>query len=114
MLYFVQCFTWYSTHVRFVYMKPSTHTSCAVSKTATLLSDTWTMLIIRDLLKSPMRFCELERSLAGISTRTLTLKLKRLEAEKIIHKKDELHYALTPNGKKLKKVIDAMESWGKK
>lgn len=95
-------------------MKPSTHTSCAVSKTATLLSDTWTMLIIRDLLKSPMRFCELERSLVGISTRTLTLKLKRLEKEKIIHKKDELHYGLTPNGKKLKKVIDAMESWGKK
>ncbi len=94
-------------------MNTRAHTSCAVTKTALLLSDPWTMLIIRDLLRSPMRFCELERSLSGISTRTLTLKLKRLETESIVYKKDELHYALTSQGKKLKKVIEAMESWGK-
>ena len=90
----------------------STHTDCAVSKTATLLSDPWTMLIIHDLLASPLRFCELERSLTGISTRTLTLKLKRLETEGIVEKKDEVHYSLTVLGKKLKKVISAMEAWG--
>ncbi len=94
-------------------MKSEDHTNCAVSKTANLLSDPWTMLIIRDLLKSPMRFCELERSLSGISTRTLTLKLKRLEVEDVVTKTDEVHYALTSQGKKLKKVIDAMEAWGK-
>jgi DNA-binding HxlR family transcriptional regulator len=93
-------------------MKPQPPTNCAVSKTATLLSDTWTMLIIRDLLKMPMRFCELERSLEGISTRTLTLKLKRLEQEKIVIKND-LYYKLSTQGKKLQKIIDAMESWGK-
>ena len=93
-------------------MKPGLHTNCAVSKTATLLSDTWTMLIIRDLLKEPMRFCEIERSLEGISTRTLTLKLKRLEKEKVVIKND-LYYKLSAQGKKLQKVIDAMESWGK-
>jgi DNA-binding HxlR family transcriptional regulator len=71
------------------------------------------MLIIRDLLASPMRFCELERSLAGISTRTLTSKLKRLEAEGIALKSDDVHYTLTPRGKNLKKVITAMEVWGK-
>jgi DNA-binding HxlR family transcriptional regulator len=91
----------------------SPHTDCAVSKTATLLSDTWTMLIIRDLLKSPTRFCELERSLDGISTRTLTNKLKRLEEEAIVTKSDDVYYTLTFQGKKLKKVIDAMEAWGK-
>lgn len=88
------------------------HTNCSVAKTATLLSDTWTMLIIRDLLKAKMRFCELETSLQGISTRTLTLKLKRLEEEGVATKSD-LYYVLTPRGKKLKKVIDAMESWGR-
>ena len=60
-----------------------------------------------------MRFSELEHSLDGISTRTLTLKLKRLEEEGIATKSD-LHYALTARGKQLKKVITAMESWGKK
>lgn len=93
-------------------MKGNPHTNCSVAKTATLLSDTWTMLIIRDLLKTKMRFCEIETSLSGISTRTLTLKLKRLEEEGVVVKLD-MHYALTPRGKKLKKVIDAMESWGK-
>lgn len=86
---------------------------CPVSKTATLLSDTWTILIVHQLLRSPMRFCELERALGTISTRTLTLKLHRLEAIGIVEKKDEHHYSLTPSGKKLKKVIDAMEAWGK-
>lgn len=93
-------------------MKGNSHTNCSVAKTATLLSDTWTMLIIRDLLKQKMRFCELEKSLEGISTRTLTLKLKRLEEEGIVLKID-LYYILTTRGKKLKKVIDAMELWGK-
>jgi DNA-binding HxlR family transcriptional regulator len=87
-------------------------TNCAVAQTAELLSDTWTMLIIRDLLKNPQRFCELERSLIGISTRTLTLKLKRLEEKKILTKAD-IYYKLTTQGKKLEKVILAMETWGK-
>ena len=93
-------------------MNKEVHNTCPVSKTAMLLSDTWTMLIIRDLLKKDMRFCELETSLDGISTRTLILKLKRLEKEAVV-RKTELYYGLTKQGKKLKKVINAMESWGK-
>jgi len=93
-------------------MTKNVHTDCPVAKTAQLLSDTWTMLIIRDLLKSSLRFSELEDSLGSISSRTLTLKLKRLEEESIVIKSN-LHYALTPKGKKLKKIIEAMESWGK-
>ncbi len=93
-------------------MKHKSNISCPIAKTAELLSDTWTMLIIRDLLHKEMRFCEMEQSLEGISTRTLTIKLKQLEQEKIISKND-LHYSLSPLGKKLQKVIDAMETWGK-
>lgn len=92
-------------------MKKHSQTNCAVAKTAELLSDTWTMLIIRDLLKKNMRFSECEQCLKGISSRTLTLKLKRLEEERIVFKNDS-YYALTAQGKKLKKVIDAMETWG--
>ena len=85
---------------------------CPVAKTALLLSDAWTMLIVRDLLGGRMRFSEIEASLKGVSSRTLSLKLKRLEDEKIIIK-DDLYYTLSVKGKRLKKVIDAMESWGK-
>lgn len=87
---------------------------CPVQKTAQLLSDTWTMLIIRDLLAGPKRFCELERSLEGISTRTLTLKLKKLEEDKLIKKIADGSYAATEQGKGLRVVESAMRRYGEK
>ena len=87
---------------------------CPVQKTANLLSDTWTMLIVRDLLSGAKRFCELERSLGGISTRTLTLKLKKLEADNIIKKTKDGSYAATSRGKGLEPVERAMRVYGKK
>lgn len=93
-------------------MNKNDHKSCPIARVATLLSDPWTMLIIRDLLKEPMRFSILERSLSGISTRTLTSKIKNLEKEGIITKVEN-SYAITKKGAKLKKVIDAMSDFGK-
>ena len=89
------------------------HTDCPIAKTATLLSDVWTMLIVRDLLRAPKRFNELHQSLEGISTRTLTNKLKRLEELELISK-DDVRYSLTEMGKKMKSVIEEMEKYGKK
>ncbi|MES2314744.1 MAG: helix-turn-helix domain-containing protein [Patescibacteria group bacterium] len=89
--------------------------TCPVAEVAELLSDSWTMLIIRDLLNGPMRFCELERSLEGVSTRTLTLKLKKLVKEKVITKDEESHYySITKQGTHLSTVIDAMRVYGTK
>jgi DNA-binding HxlR family transcriptional regulator len=88
-------------------------TDCPVAAVAALLSDAWTMRIIHNLLGGGLRFCELERSLAGISTRTLTLKLKHLEAEGIVEKLDA-GYRLTKRGAGLRSVIRAMERFGKK
>jgi DNA-binding HxlR family transcriptional regulator len=70
------------------------------------------MLIVRELLKEPMRFCELERALEGISTRTLTLKLQKLEAEKILRKNAEGAYVATKKGEGLKIVERAMRRYG--
>jgi DNA-binding HxlR family transcriptional regulator len=87
---------------------------CPVHKTATLLSDTWTMLIIRDLLEGPQRFCDLERSLEGISTRTLTLKLQTLEKEGMVKKTKSGSYSATARGKGLRTVEAAMRRYGEK
>ena len=95
-----------------IYYFSMKHTTCPIARVAELLSDTWTMLIIRDLLKHSMRFSELERSLAGISTRTLTLKLNRLVEKGIVEKTDE-GYILTEHAQKLREVIDAMDRFGK-
>jgi len=83
---------------------------CPVTKVAELLSDAWTMRIMHALVSKRKRFCELERELEGISTRTLTLKLKRLEREGMIKK--TLHwYESTERGKGLRIVITAMRKY---
>ena len=74
---------------------------CPIQKVAKVLSDAWTVLLIRDLLIIPKRFCELEKSLQGISTRTLTLKLQKLVDEKIIDHQEN-YYAITKKGFLLK------------
>src|ERR671934_146555 len=43
---------------------------CPVSCCAEIISGKWTLLVIRDLSEGARRFCELERSLEGISPRT--------------------------------------------
>ena len=47
--------------------------TCPVCQTADIICGKWTLLLIRDLAEGHSRFCELERSLAGISPRTLSL-----------------------------------------
>lgn len=93
-------------------IKNKTEITCPIKKTAELLSDIWTILIIKELINSKKRFSELEKILIGISTRTLTLKLKRLVLEGLVIKKDGL-YSLTKNGQKLQVVFDAMAMCGK-
>jgi DNA-binding HxlR family transcriptional regulator len=53
--------------------------SCPVCRTAEIVCGKWTLLVIRDLADGRSRFCELERSLQGISPRTLSLRLRALE-----------------------------------
>jgi DNA-binding HxlR family transcriptional regulator len=93
--------------------KHSPTKECPIQKLVKILSDTWTILILRDLLISPKRFCELERDLTGISTRTLTLKLHKLEEEGIIKHK-EYYYSPTKQGEKLKTIINEIEKVGTK
>jgi DNA-binding HxlR family transcriptional regulator len=87
--------------------------TCPIQKLTEILSDAWTVLIVRDLLISPKRFCELEKSLVGISTRTLTLKLQKLVDEEVITHTD-LYYSPTKKGKLLASVINEMALVGKK
>ncbi len=87
--------------------------SCPTAKAAALLSDVWTMLMLRDLMKRSMRFCDLHESLEGISTRTLTLKLQKLEKDGVITKKDQA-YSITKKGQNLAAIFAEMAKYGKK
>ena len=63
--------------------------------------------MIRDLAEGSSRFCELERSLEGISPRTLSLRLRALEEEGIVERHTypevppRVEYALTEKGEAL-------------
>ena len=94
-------------------MKPI-GTACPITKVALLLSDSWTMLVMHDLLGGQKRFCELERNLPGISTRTLTLKLKKLIDEGLIEKLESGAYAATERGRGLKLIENAMKRYEEK
>lgn len=78
----------------------------------------WTLLIIRDLAEGRSRFCELERSLAGISPRTLSLRLRDLEHEGIVDRQTfaevppRVEYVLTDKGEALMPIIEDMRSFG--
>ena len=79
----------------------------------------WTLLLIRDLAAGKSRFCELERSLEGISPRTLSLRLRALEAEGIIERRTypevppRVEYRLTAKGEALVPLVEQMRSYGR-
>ena len=78
----------------------------------------WTLLVIRDLAEGRSRFCELERSLQGISPRTLSLRLRALEEEGIVERQTfpevppRVEYALTDKGRALVPLIEDMRAYG--
>lgn len=76
-----------------------------------LIGDHSTVLIVRDLLTGPKRFKDLEGSL-GISTRTLTIKLKNLEKEGIIVRDEG--YSLTKKGRGLESITKAMRQYAQR
>ncbi|MBA3377759.1 MAG: helix-turn-helix transcriptional regulator [Chloroflexota bacterium] len=91
---------------------------CPVARTAELIGNKWTPLIIRDLVKGEKRFSELERSLRGISPKTLSERLKKLEDAQVVNRKcyaevpPRVEYTLTEKGIALLPVIDSMRDYG--
>ena len=96
-----------------------TDQTCPVCRTAEIISGKWTLLVIRDLAGSSRRFCELERSLEGISPRTLSLRLRALEEHGIVKRHTfpevppRVEYCLTDKGRALLPLIEDMRSYGK-
>jgi DNA-binding HxlR family transcriptional regulator len=94
--------------------------TCPVCRTAEIVCGKWTLLIIRDLAEGRSRFCELERSLAGISPRTLSLRLRALEEEGIVARRTfpevppRVEYALTDKGRALVPIVEDMRAYGRK
>jgi len=94
--------------------------TCPVCRTAEVVCGKWTLLLIRDLAEGYTRFCELERSLEGISPRTLSLRLRALEEEGIVERHTfpemppRVEYALTEKGRALLPIVEDMRAYGER
>ncbi len=91
---------------------------CPVARTARVIGNRWTPLIVRDLAHGSQRFSELQRSLIGISPKTLSERLKRLEEAQVITRHcfaevpPRVEYSLTAKGFALLPVIESMREFG--
>lgn len=92
---------------------------CGGERFLTLLEGPWAALIIHRLLAGPQRFSQLREALPGISPHTLTRRLRRFEAYRIVKRTihaevpPRVDYALTPLGKQLKPILEVMAEWAR-
>jgi DNA-binding HxlR family transcriptional regulator len=95
-----------------------TDTNCPTEVVAVLIGGKWKTIILSYLLERPYRFGELSRHIPNASKRILTLQLRELEEDGIIHREvfkqvpPRVEYSLTPLGASLRPLIVLMAEWG--
>lgn len=91
---------------------------CPVACILDLLGDRWTMLVIRDLFLGRTRYKEFADSPEGIPTNILAERLDRLVESGLVKREPmvtggkRMCYRLTPMGRSLRPVLEAMRDWG--
>ncbi|HEX8708597.1 MAG TPA: helix-turn-helix domain-containing protein, partial [Pyrinomonadaceae bacterium] len=91
---------------------------CPVAGALQLVGDKWTMLVVRDLAAGPKRTTELLAGLHPISSRTLVGRLRDMEGDALIERRDHggspphVEYILTERGRLLLPFLDALRRAG--
>ncbi|MGD9529345.1 winged helix-turn-helix transcriptional regulator [Pseudonocardia sp.] len=94
-------------------------TRCSIARTAALVGDAWTVLVLRDLFNGIRRFDDLARHLR-IARNVLTRRLAALTAAGFVERvpyrepgrRERHEYRLTPAGRDLRPVLIAMLEFG--
>jgi DNA-binding HxlR family transcriptional regulator/putative sterol carrier protein len=91
---------------------------CALARTLDVVGDRWTLLIVRELGPGPRRFTDLIDGLPGISRKLLTERLRDLERDGIIARRElpppaaRQVYELTDDGRDLATAMAPLIAWG--
>ena len=92
---------------------------CPIRDILSRLGDKWSLLVLTTLYSNgTMRFNDIQRSLGDISQRMLTVTLRSLEADGLVHREvypevpPRVEYTLTDIGESLKPILGAMFDWG--
>lgn len=91
---------------------------CTIARTLDVLGDRWTLLILRDLMAGLNRYSDILGSCGGMSPNVLSDRLKRLEADGLVHREyhrelpPRVEYTLTPKGWDVRPVLLSLIEWG--
>jgi DNA-binding HxlR family transcriptional regulator len=91
---------------------------CGIAYALDLVGERWTLLIIRELMPGPRRFTDLMEGLPGISTNLLSGRLKRLEQQGLVRRRElpppaaSTVYELTGMGRTLEPMLLELGKWG--
>ena len=88
---------------------------CPVAKAMELLDERWTMLVVRELLEGSRHFNALRRGVPRMSPALLSTRLRTLVRAGVIERHEDgnrVTYALTPAGRELRPIIEAIGTWG--
>jgi DNA-binding HxlR family transcriptional regulator len=91
----------------------TTHFSCPVEVTLSIIGGKWKPGILWQLHDGPRHFSDLERSLPGITHKVLTSQLRQLERDDIVTRVDGA-YALSSFGQTHRTALDELAEWGKR
>ncbi|HEY0404726.1 MAG TPA: helix-turn-helix domain-containing protein [Pyrinomonadaceae bacterium] len=91
---------------------------CPVTGALQIIGDKWTLLVARDLVDGPKRTTELLAALHPISSRTLVARLRDMECDALVERRDfggsppHVEYVLTARGRLLTPLLDALRQLG--
>ena len=89
----------------------------AIAETLDRIGDKWTVLVVGALERGPLRYNEIRRAVDGISQRMLTLTLRGLERDGVVHRTmyptipPRVDYELTELGRKLMVPLRSLYDW---
>jgi DNA-binding HxlR family transcriptional regulator len=91
---------------------------CPIEATLDIVGGKWKVLILFYLMQGTVRFGEFQRLIPKITQRMLTLQLRELEEDAVIHREvyrqvpPKVEYSLTEFGKSLEPLLLLMRDWG--
>jgi DNA-binding HxlR family transcriptional regulator len=91
---------------------------CSLACALDQIGERWSMLIVRELSLGPLRFAELARDVGGAPTDVLTKRLRDLEGQGIVERRDldppasAVAYELTELGRGLERPMLELSRWG--
>jgi DNA-binding HxlR family transcriptional regulator len=92
---------------------------CVIARTLDVLGDRWTLLILRDLMSGLHRYGDILDNCGGMSPNVLSDRLKRLEADGLVHRLREkglpprVEYTLTEKGWAVRPILLSIIAWGR-